>query len=202
MRRTIEFGLFIPLALFVTGPMASAQMTRLNGNTPDRESIQANLADATPMPPDRLLKLRIVLKVRNKAAFDHLADEQNDPNSPYYHHQFSKDELSRDFGPSQNDYQSVEHWLIAQGFQIVSVDDSFLSRSIEFSGTAAQVNSTFNFTLTQSPDGRWYSNTSDPQVPPNLTEIIGYIGGLSNLGAFAPAHTASSRKSGPPSRKP
>ena len=154
------------------------------------------------MPADRSLKLQIVLKVHNKAAFDHLADEQNDPNSPYYHHQFSKDELSRDFGPPQNDYESVEHWLIAQGFQIVSVDDSFLSRSIEFSGTAAQVNTAFNFTLTQSPDGKWFSNTSDPQLPPNLAEIIGYIGGLSNLGAFAPAHTVSSRKGGPPSRKP
>lgn len=192
MKRKIELALLILLALLIAGPPAIAHMTPLKGHKPDSETIRANLSNATVMPANRTLELQIVLKVRNKDAFDKLPDEQNDPNSPYYHHQFSREEMAKDFGPSQSDYQSVEQWLIAQGFQILSVDDSFLSRSISFTGTAAQVEGAFRVNLMQSQDGKWFSNTTDPQVPASLAGIIGYIGGLHNLaGVSAGPHFSS-----------
>jgi len=68
------------LVVYLLAAPLSAQTLPLKGNTPDLETMRRNLAGATAMPPNTSLKLQIVLKVRNKDAFDKLADAQNDPN--------------------------------------------------------------------------------------------------------------------------
>jgi Pro-kumamolisin, activation domain len=159
-------SLISSLAIVLFGSVAIAQeMVPIRRHTPDRETLQNTLVGATAMQASRSLELQITLKVQHKEAFDKLPDEQNDPNSPYYHHQFSREEIARDFGPSASDYQAVESWLTSRGFQIISVDDSFLSRSISFTGTAAQVQSVFKVQLMQSSDGESFSNTTDPWIP-------------------------------------
>lgn len=188
------------MSLLILIPFGSAafaqQMVPMKGHILDRESLQRNLVGATAMPGGRTLELQITLKVRNKRAFDKLPDEQNDPNSPYYHRQIPREEIARDFGPSASDYQAVESWVTSQGLQIVGADDSFLSRSIRFTGTVAQIESAFRVQLTQSGDGQYFANTTEPQIPETLVALIGYIGGLSNLGAaVAGSHHISPPKS-------
>lgn len=168
------FSMLLVIGISPPGPAQS--MVPLIGHTPDLENIQRNLGAAVAIPGNRTLQLQIVLNVRNKDQFARLPEEQNDPSSPYYQHEFSKEELAKNFGPTASDYQAVEAWLVSQGFQIVSVDDSFLSRSITFTGTAAQVQRGFVVQIIQSADGRMFSNTTDPKVPSALASLIGYVG--------------------------
>jgi len=199
MKRIALLILALTMIPFASKALAQ-QMMPLKGHVPDRESLQRNLVDATAMPESRQLVLQIVLRVHNKDAWAKLIDEQNDPDSPNYRHHFSDQELASNFGPSASDYQVVENWLTSHGFQILSVDDSFLSRSIRFTGTAAQVKSTLQVQLMQSRDGNSFSNTTDPQVPENLAGLIGYIGGLSNVtGSGSGPHTITPA-SGPQSK--
>jgi subtilase family serine protease len=181
MNRTAALLVSVLLMTLSGSSALAQQMVPMKGMMLDRESLQNNLVGATAMPADRTLELQIVLKVRNKDAFDKLPDEQNDPDSPYYHRQISREEIARDFGPSASDYQAVESWLTSQGLQVVAVDDSFLSRSIRCTGTVAQIESAFRVQLTQSGDGQSFANTTEPQIPETLVALIGYIGGLSNL---------------------
>jgi hypothetical protein len=92
-------SLFISLlTIILFGSAALAQeMVPIRGHTPDRESLQNSLLGATAMQASRSLELQITLKVQHKGEFDKLPDEQNDPNSTYYHHQFSREEIARDF---------------------------------------------------------------------------------------------------------
>jgi subtilase family serine protease len=196
MNRTAALLVSVLLMTLSGSSALAQQMVPMKGMMVDRESLQNNLVGATAMPADRTLELQIVLKVRNKDAFDKLPDEQNDPNSPYYHRQIPREEIARDFGPSASDYQAVESWVTSQGLQIVGADDSFLSRSIRFTGTVAQIESAFRVQLTQSGDGQYFANTTEPQIPETLVALIGYIGGLSKLGAaVAGSHHISPPKS-------
>jgi subtilase family serine protease len=196
MNRTARL-LVSALLVAVASPSALAQqMVPMKGMVVDRESLQNTLVGATEMPANRTLELQVVLKVRNKEVFDKLPDEQNDPSSPYYHHPFSSEEMARDFGPSASDYQAVENWLTSQGLQIIGVDDSFLSRSIRCTGSVAQIQSAFRMQLRQSADGRSFANTTEPEIPEYLVPVIGYIGGLTNLGSSSPgSHSITPPKS-------
>jgi subtilase family serine protease len=181
MNRTAALPVSVLLMTLSGSSALAQQMVPMKGMMLDRESLQNNLVGATAMPTNRTLELEIVLKVRNKEAFNKLPDEQNDPGSPYYHRQISREEIARDFGPTASDYQAVENWLTSQELQLVGVDDSFLSRSIRCSGTVAQIESSFRVQLTQSADGQYFANTTEPQIPDNLVPLIGYIGGLTNM---------------------
>ena len=195
MNRTA--GLLVSaLLMTAAGTSAPQQMVPMKGHIVDRESLQNNLVGATEMPASETLELQITLKVQNKDAWSKLIDEQNDPDSRYYHHQFSREEMARDFGPSSSDYQAVENWLTSQGLHVVGVDDSFLSRSIRCTGTVAQIQSAFRVRLKQSADGRSFANTTEPEIPENLVPLIGYIGGLTNLMASSPgSHSIAPPKS-------
>lgn len=111
MKRTESIGLGLLMILLASQAFAQQQIVPMKGHLLDRESLQRNLVGATPMLRAERLKLQITLKVCNKDSFDKLADEQNDPNSPYFHHKFSGEELARDFGPSATDYQAVKSWV-------------------------------------------------------------------------------------------
>ena len=190
MNRPVALVISVLMTFTLASPALAQQMVPMKGMMLDRESLQNNLIGATEMPASQTLELQITLKVQNKDAWSKLIDEQNDPNSRYYHHQFSHEEMARDFGPSASDYQAVESWLASQRLHVVGVDDSFLSRSIRCTGTVAQIRSAFLVQMKQSGDGRSFANTTEPEIPENLVALIGYIGGLTNLGSSAPgSHT-------------
>src|SRR6267378_5878231 len=98
--------------------------------------------DRGPAPLDlRLDRMLLVLKrsLEQETALQKLLDDQQDKSSPRYRQWLSPEQFGQQFGPADGDIQQVTDWLQSHGLQNVHVSNGRVM--IEFSGTAAQVES-------------------------------------------------------------
>jgi hypothetical protein len=74
-------------------------------------------------------------------------------------------QIGAQFGPAEQDVQTVTHWLTSHGFQVNEVYPSRML--IDFSGTAGQVRNTFATEIhnLQVNGVRHIANMSDPKIP-------------------------------------
>ncbi len=123
---------------------------------------------------DRML---LVLKstAAQQAALDALVEAQQDPSSPQYQQWLTPAEFGAQFGVDDSDLTLITAWLAAHGFALEEISAG--RRLIVFSGTAGQVSSAFHTELHQYlVDGRQHiSNSSDPQIPAALEEVVGGV---------------------------
>src|SRR5580698_24501 len=61
------------------------------------------------LPPDRTLKLAIMLPLRNQSALNTLLSDLHNPQSPSYLRYLSVAEFTEQFGPTQADVDAVVH---------------------------------------------------------------------------------------------
>jgi subtilase family serine protease len=112
--------------------------------------------------------------------------EQLDESSPNFHKWLTPEQFGRQFGPSDQDIQTVTSWLGSHGFQIVEVSHG--RTVIDFSGDAGQVQEAFHTTIHSyivKGEQHW-ANSSDPQIPTALTPVVVGINTLHNF----PKHAA------------
>ena len=158
-----------------------ANVVTLRGNTHplarpqfDQGAAPANL----PMPRILLVLQR---SVAQEAALEQLLDAQQDKNSPSYHQWLTPDQFGQQFGPSDQDLQTIQLWLGLHGFQIGGVTRG--RTVIEFSGTAGQVQQAFHTEIHKyvvNGQEHW-ANASDPQIPAALAPVIVGINSLHNF---------------------
>ena len=129
------------------------------------------------LPATRSLRLEIVLPVRDQAGFDSFLHDVYDPLSPFYRHYVTPQEFTARFGPSQQDYDAVIHFAMANGFTVVGGSRDALTVSVR--GTVANVEAAFHVTmgLYQHPteNRTFYAPDREPTVdlPFQLWEIAG-----------------------------
>jgi len=139
-----------------------------------------------PAQPDRVLHLQVMFDLRNKPDWKKRHEEFEDPSSPLYH-KFLSTEESRELGTIPASwYNEVGQWLTAQGFNITAYNQTFY-RAIEFNGTVAQVNRTFNVEIMTTADGKNYGILRAPMIPARFQSTIAGIFGLDNISAVSPA---------------
>jgi subtilase family serine protease len=139
-------------------------------------------------PASRVLLL-LKRPAEQEAALRQYIATVHTPGTANYHHWLTPAQIGSQFGPADSDVQAVVAWLQSQGFAVAKV--SAARTTIEFSGTAGQIENTFltkihSFQL----DGvNHVANVSDPQIPAALAPVIA---GLSPLNDFhpKPMHTA------------
>jgi len=126
------------------------------------------------------LLLSLKRSPQREVAFEQFIDEQHDPSSPYFHQWLTPTQVGELYGPAQSDIDTVVAWLQDNGFTVNEVAPSGMT--IDFTGTAGQVKSTF-----QAPMGRYsvngatyISNTVDPSVPAALAPVVAGIVSLNN----------------------
>src|SRR5207248_10013430 len=86
--------------------------------------------------------------------------------------------FGRQFGPSDEDLQSVKSWLQIHGFQIGRVIKG--RTVVEFSGTAAQVKEALHTSIHKfviHGEEHW-ANASDPQIPSALAPVVAGVWSL------------------------
>jgi hypothetical protein len=76
-----------------------------------------------------------------QAALRKLLDDQQDKGSPRYHKWLTPEQFGKQFGPSDDDIQSVTLWLQSHGFQVGTTEGRTV---LEFSGSARQVREAFH----------------------------------------------------------
>ncbi|HWG59131.1 MAG TPA: S53 family peptidase [Candidatus Acidoferrales bacterium] len=176
-----------------TSPAQNAshpQFTVMRGNTSPLARPEDDRGPApSALPMDHM---RLVLRrgPRQEAALEALMARQQDRSSPDFHHWLTPAQFGRQFGPSDQDIQTITNWLGSQGFQVNAVSNG--RTVIDFSGIAAQVQSAFHTAIHRysvNGEDRW-SNASDPMIPTALAPMIAGVVSLNNFRRRPLSHSA------------
>jgi len=174
----------------VSQPIDDRQTVTLSGNTRP-EARPVNDRGALPAV-FRLDNMQLLLKraPSTEAALATFIDSQYDPASPNFHHWLTAAQLGETYGPAESDIAAVTTWLTAHGFTVNGIATSRMT--IDFSGTAAAVNSAFHTEMHRlsAAGASHIANMSDPQIPAALS---GVVAGVTSLNDFRP-HTNIRRR--------
>lgn len=182
----------VSAAARIVQPINEANLVPLAGNT---HPLAVAKYDQGAVP-DSLSMEHMFLQLRRSAAqeqaLENLIGELQDPHSAQYHQWLTADELGRNFGPAQQDIDTVVQWLSSHGLQVNGVSKSGLT--IDMSGNAGQVRYTFHTEIhTYNVNGQQHiANASDPKVPAALAPVVAGIVSLHN---FMPQPLLSKPKS-------
>lgn len=173
----------------ITQPVDNQNRITLHGNVRPMPKRARDLGAVDINTPASRVLLLLKRPAGQEAALQQYIAAAHTPGSGSYHRWLTPAQIGSEFGPAESDVQAVVAWLQSQGFVVARV--SAARTTIEFSGTAGQVESAFatrihSFQL----DGVHHvSNVSNPQIPAALAPVIA---GISPLNDFHPhaMHTA------------
>jgi Pro-kumamolisin, activation domain len=194
----LTLGSFGPLAAqTVTPDVTSPAPTRIT--SPIDENVRVILTgEVHPLarpeydqslvdPQLSMERIQLVLKrsPQQETALETFMAGQLDPRSPNFHHWLSPDEFGELYGPSDADISAVTSWLESHGLRIYLVSRGRVT--IEFSGTAAQVNQAFHVQMHRYRINGvdHIANDRDPSIPQALAPVIT---GIASLHDFFPIH--------------
>ena len=182
----------------ISAPIDDTRLSVLSGNTHPLASPQFDRGLASSSLPMEHMLLVLRRSPQQEAALAKLLAEQQDKSSPNYHKWLSPDEFGQQFGASDQDIQKITSWLQSHGFQ---VNSAIRGRNmIDFSGTAAQVQSAFHTEIHRyvlNNGEEHFGNSADPAIPSALTPLVVGVRSLNNffpkpLHRMAPAIKARS----------
>ena len=165
----------------ITQVVDESKLTVLKGNTYPLARPEFDRGRApTSLPMERML---LVLKrsPEQEAALNQLMAGQLDKSSPNFHKWLTPEQFGQQFGPSDQDIQTVTSWLGSHGFQVVEVSKG--RTVIEFTGNAGQVQEAFRTPIHKflvNGEEHW-ANVNDPQIPTALAPVVVGINTLHNF---------------------
>ena len=167
----------------IVRPIDENQLVRLSGNTHPLAKPEFDQGAV----PDGLMFNHLLLQLKRspqqERALEQLINELHDPTSPNFHQWLTAQQFGKEFGPAQQDVQTVTAWLSSHGFEINSVYPSGML--IDISGTAADVRDAFHTEihnyLVQGQEHM--ANASDPAIPAALAPVVA---GFASLHDFRP----------------
>ncbi len=126
---------------------------------------------------------------QQEQALSHYIDQLHTRGSANYHHWLTPAQFGENFGPSQQDIDTVTAWLKSHGLTVNSVSPSGMV--IDFSGTARAVRSALHTDIHHLDVGGepHVANMSDPEIPAALAPVVA---GVVSLHDFKP-HTMHKR---------
>jgi pro-kumamolisin-like protein/Big-like domain-containing protein len=187
-----------PVPSRVTQAVDESNLTILKGNTYYLARAEYDRGAAPPSLPMNRMLLVLLRSPSQEAALEQLLDQQQDLASPNYHQWLTPQQFGQQFGPSDQDIQTITTWLQSHGFQVAPISNG--RTIIEFSGTAAQVQEAFHTAIhkysvpnaTGALEDHW-ANSTDPSIPTTLTPVIVGIDTLHNF-LKQPQHALSQDK--------
>ncbi len=165
----------------ITQAIDEHSLTVLSGNTHPlaRPEFDRGPAPAA-LPMERML---LVLKrsPQQETALETLLEQQQNGASPSYHHWLTPQQFGQQFGPADKDIQTITQWLQAHGFQVAGASNG--RTTIEFSGTASEVQEAFHTAIHQYHvyGQDYWANSSDPQIPAALAPVVVGVNTLYNF---------------------
>jgi len=197
--RKPEFQIFVALCCLLFGASAVAQQPSRVESAGDEQPL-AQIEHSAPaiasfaeevgrVEPERALA-RMVLVLspspeKHQALLQFLDDQQN-RRSPEYHHWLAPTEFGTRFGAGDTDTEAVRQWLRKSGLQVAPASQSRLW--VEFSGTAAQVESAFHTELHyyEWAGKKYLANATDIAIPAQFAGISRGVVSLNNFGKRPP----------------
>jgi len=166
----------------ITQAINNADRVALRGNVYSlaRPQFDRGLAPAS-LPMERMMLL-LKRSPQQEAALEALLARQQDRQSPDYHRWLTPAQFGAEFGPSDQDIQTIEAWLESQGFSVDSVSKG--RTIVEFSGSSGEVQGAFHTQIHRYvlPTGaQHWANSTDPEIPAALAPVVSSIHGLNSF---------------------
>jgi hypothetical protein len=164
----------------ISAPIDESRLTTLRGNVHPLARPESDLGAASSSQPMQRMLLVLKRSPEQEAALRQLLDDQQSPASASYKKWLTPSQFGQQFGPTDADLQTITAWLQSHGFQVASTHGR---TSLEFSGSAGQVQEAFHTTIHKylvNGEQRW-ANSSDPQIPTALTPAVAGIASLNNF---------------------
>jgi hypothetical protein len=165
----------------ITQPIDETQVITLKGNTHPLARPQFDIGAAPPDLPLNRMLLVLRRSPQQDLALRKLLDDQQDKASPVYHKWLTADEFGQQFGPTDQDLQTVTGWLQSHGFQVNRVTHG--RTVIEFSGVEEQIEQALHTQIHRyvvNGEEHW-ANASNPQIPDALAPVVVGIDSLHNF---------------------
>jgi subtilase family serine protease len=143
------------------------------------------------LPATRTLKLNIALPLRNEAELDELLQRINDPKSASYRQFLSVEQFTERFGPSQEDYDAVVRYAVANGLKVTATAPNRMI--VDVTGSVASIERAFHVTMGeyQHPTENRTFFAPDREPMADLPVALWHVTGLDN---FSIPHPASLRR--------
>ncbi len=171
---------FAAVADRINGSLAGATVA-LQGNVHHQAQSRFDQGPADPALKLGSMTLQTVPTASQQQALRQLLADQQNPKSPSFRKWLTPEQWADQFGLSQGDINTLTQWLKDQSFKI-----EYVARGrnwITFSGTAAQVQSTFATEFHRyNVNGEMHvANATAPKIPAALSGIVVSISGLNDF---------------------
>jgi subtilase family serine protease len=132
------------------------------------------------VPSTQVMRLVLVLPLRDQAGLDSLLKDLYDPTSPSYHQFLTVDEFTSRFGPTQGDYDAVIRFAEENGLKVVGTSRNRLN--VDVTGPVSAIESALHVTmglyLHPVEERNFYAPDREPT--PALSVQLWHISGLDN----------------------
>src|ERR1039457_4454518 len=125
----------------------STRLTRLGRTTHPLTRSGRDLGRAAAALPMERIQMQLSSSPEQEAALEQMLADQHDPASPHFQEWLTPEQFGERFGPAQQDIDAIVAWLQDNGFQVDEVGRG--RRTLEFSGTASQVERAFHTEMRQ-----------------------------------------------------
>jgi subtilase family serine protease len=162
-------------------PVDSTRPLTLRGNVHPLARAEFDRGLVDPQLPMNRILLVLKRSADQEAALQAFIAQQQDPKSPNFHHWLTAAEFGQTYGISDQDLAKVTAWLQSEGFSVGTISKG--RGTIEFSGTASQVQHTFRTEIHRYVvDGVEHTaNNTDPQIPEALAPVVTGVASLHNF---------------------
>jgi Pro-kumamolisin, activation domain len=195
-RRLAEIAGRRPIRLVLTAAVVAALPFTASAQGVGRQMLRGHVPAAIArfhlrplrsLPGTNRLNLAIGLPLRHQDALQKLLAEIYDPGSTNYHHYLTPAEFAAQFGPTEQDYQSLINFAKTNGLTVAA---TYPNRALlDVSGSAQTVERVFHVTLDvyQHPteSRTFYAPDAEPSV--NFNVPILHVSGLDNYSLPRPA---------------
>jgi subtilase family serine protease len=147
-----------------------------------------------PLSSGQVMSLDIVLPLRNQADLDSLLQQLYDPSSASYRQFLTVDEFTEQFGPTQQDYESVVNWALANGLTVSGSAPNRLT--VHVTGTVANIQSALHVRMNsyQHPTENRAFFSADREPTADLPISLWHVAGLDNYSIPHPAGLSRNAK--------
>ncbi len=139
------------------------------------------------LPATQTLRLTLTLPLRNQPELDTLLEDLYDPNSPSFHHFLTVAEFTAEFGPTQDDYNTLIDFAQEHGLTIAATSPNRVN--LDVIGTVGQIQQAFHINLRtyQHPTENRTFFAPDREPTVDLPFQLWHIAGLDNYSIPKPA---------------
>ena len=165
----------------ITQNIDDSQRVVLRGNTPPSAMLAYDKGRVSSSEPANHMLLVLKRSAAQQADLQKLVDGLHDPKSPSYHQWLKPGQFGTRFGVSDSDLEAVQAWLQSKGFTVNKTNAG--KTTIDFSGTAGQVESAFHTELhLYNRNGvSFHSNSKDPELPEALASVVKGFAALNDI---------------------